>query len=160
MKTRSLVLAACLSLLSATASTATTFTVGGDDFDVTTITGTFADNRELLEGQVWFGSTDLAALFVSAVGFDLGLFSNPAFLPTATGPLFATSFGGTFDTVRFSFTETGQDVTITGLGDDVVATFAIAQPTISAVPLPAGGLLLLSGLAGVAGLKRRKKRAA
>lgn len=32
--------------------------------------------------------------------------------------------------------------------------------TVSPVPLPAGGLLLLTGLAGVAGLKRRKKRAA
>lgn len=31
--------------------------------------------------------------------------------------------------------------------------------TITAVPLPAGGLLLLSGLLGVAGVQRRKKRA-
>jgi hypothetical protein len=31
--------------------------------------------------------------------------------------------------------------------------------TVSAVPLPAGGLLLLSGLAGVAAIKRRKKHA-
>ena len=33
-------------------------------------------------------------------------------------------------------------------------------PAPSAVPLPAGGLLLLSGLAGVAGLRRRAKRRA
>lgn len=36
----------------------------------------------------------------------------------------------------------------------------VAPVSVSAVPLPAGGLLLLSGLAGVAGLKRRKKRTA
>jgi len=35
-----------------------------------------------------------------------------------------------------------------------------ATAQVSAVPLPAGGLLLLSGLAGVAGLQRRKKRTA
>ncbi len=35
-----------------------------------------------------------------------------------------------------------------------------AQPVPTPVPLPAGGLLLISGFAGIAGLKRLKKRAA
>ena len=34
------------------------------------------------------------------------------------------------------------------------------EPPVPAVPFPAGGLLLLTGLAGVAGLKRRKKHIA
>ncbi|MCX7568165.1 VPLPA-CTERM sorting domain-containing protein [Sulfitobacter sp. F26169L] len=37
---------------------------------------------------------------------------------------------------------------------------AVSSVPLPAVPLPAGGLLLLSGLLGVAGLKRRKKSAA
>lgn len=39
-------------------------------------------------------------------------------------------------------------------------SYTITGTNISAVPLPAGGLLLISGLAGVAALKRRKQRAA
>ena len=41
-----------------------------------------------------------------------------------------------------------------------LSTFSVAGVAAPAVPLPAGGLLLLSGLLGVAGLKRRQKRAA
>ncbi len=36
----------------------------------------------------------------------------------------------------------------------------VQYTAVAAVPLPAGGLLLLSGLAGVAAIRRRKKRAA
>lgn len=61
-------------------------------------------------------------------------------------------FGGTvnqigFDNITFGSVEP----------NDEGGVFPTDDP-ISPVPLPAGGLLLLSGLAGVAGLKRRKKR--
>jgi hypothetical protein len=48
-------------------------------------------------------------------------------------------------------------------GDFGTHSYTITGPgtaSISAVPLPAGGLLLLSGFGGVAALKRRKTRAA
>ena len=40
------------------------------------------------------------------------------------------------------------------------STFATVTPSTTPVPLPAGGLLLLTGLAGVAAVKRRSNRAA
>lgn len=44
--------------------------------------------------------------------------------------------------------------------NDGDVTLRIVSPPVAAVPLPAGGLLLLTGFAGFAGLKRWKKRAA
>jgi hypothetical protein len=45
-------------------------------------------------------------------------------------------------------------------GDDDQVSVRLNYETVAAVPLPAGGLLLLTGLGGVAALKRRKKTAA
>lgn len=41
-----------------------------------------------------------------------------------------------------------------------LVTASASLPPAPTIPLPAGGLLLLTGIAGVAGLKRRKKRTA
>ena len=51
----------------------------------------------------------------------------------------------------------------TSYGNSTAALAALNSATslaVSAVPLPAGGLLLISGLAGIAGLNRRKKNTA
>lgn len=45
-------------------------------------------------------------------------------------------------------------------GDNDQVSVRLNYETVAAVPLPAGGLLLLSGFAGFAALKRRKKRSA
>jgi hypothetical protein len=50
--------------------------------------------------------------------------------------------------------------TAIGLASDVAAPVIWSQRQISAVPLPAGGLLLLTGLARLAAAHRRKKRTA
>lgn len=157
MTIKTLVTGACLIMTTATAGSAATFTVDGDEYDVSTITGSFDDNVSLLESQVFFGDEDLALEFASEVGDLLGIF-NFGFL----GPLFAfdnglpdsTGFHAPFDSSLSSaiLTETANS-NITDL------TWAVVYP-VAAVPLPAGGLLLLSAFGGVAALKRRKKRAA
>ena len=55
--------------------------------------------------------------------------------------------------IRLRFGPSASDSQFNGAVDNL-------SISVSEVPLPAGGLLLLSGLAGVAGLKRRKKRTA
>jgi hypothetical protein len=161
MPFKSLVTAACLFVVSASTTLAATYTVGGSNYDVTTFEGSFENNQTLLEGQVWFNNFGLANDFVDAIGDTLGLLNSRL----GAGPVFAFStysFGG-FDNVEgraFSQNHPFQRRSVTGtIGSNFVFAVATLAPP-SPVPSPAGGLLLLSGLAGVAGLKRRKKRAA
>lgn len=79
------------------------------------------------------------SLFPSIVT-DATHFENTGSM-TIFGRLYDASSGGTPDPIGSIFS-----VTITG----------IAVPTVSTVPLPASGLLLLGGLAGLIGMRRRK----
>lgn len=153
--------ATCLATITATAGLAATFTVNGTQYDVGTIIGSFEANSTLLMEQVWWGNTMLAEDFVAVIGPDLGLpnYGNDQ------GPAFASGFEFVADygylvVTSIHYGPTGDDYTFY---IDPVAlepfTWAVAAP-ISPVPLPAGGLLLLSAFGGVAALKRRKKRAA
>lgn len=141
----------------ATVSHAATFSVNGTDWDITTFPGSFENNEALLVSQVWYGNEALAQDFANAVGLSLGVLTansnlGPLFaFDDPSGPLLSaasvrvsTLIAGSFGVVETS----------------VSAEYAIATvvPPVSTVPLPAGGLLLVSGLAGIAGLRRRKKR--
>lgn len=129
------------------------YNVGGIDYDVTTISGIFNDLAPDLIAQVWWGDSLLANDFAAIVGDGLGLPNS-----LMSGPYFSFGFGDFFGIeVVESWTFSNGDVALQdGLPREGYATFAIA----TAVPLPAGGLLLLSGLAGVVGLNRRKKHLA
>lgn len=54
-------------------------------------------------------------------------------------------------------TLTGAPIAVTGLVDQASIVAGDASPVVSPVPLPAGGLLLLSGIAGFVSVKRRKR---
>jgi len=157
MTLKTLAAAACLSICTATAGLATTVTVDGIGYDVTTITGTFSDNEALLMGQVWWGDYLLAYHFANAVDDDLD-YPNSIH---GFGPLFAYQDGGT-GVISFLATPlfaNGRRAQQDYIADFITATYAIATP-VSAVPLPAGGLLLVSAFGGIAALKRRKKGSA
>ena len=60
------------------------------DYDVSTLTGTFVDNRLLLESQPWFGSQTLAEEAANQTGTSLGTQNR-----TEEGPYFVFSFEDT-----------------------------------------------------------------
>lgn len=95
----------------------------------------FDDTPE--NGNVLLGSFDL--IFAEAGVFDVSILA---------GGRFYSSIGGTD---RFSPCCVGSTIV---WSDE---TLKVTVNDISAVPLPAGGLLLLSGLAGLAAFKRRRK---
>lgn len=140
-----------------TASQAATFTVGGTDYDVTTVTGTFDANRSLLMSQLWWGNGTLASSFATEVKFSLG--NDPTV--SSLGAVFAYGVdAGTFEKAYGqAWRNSPPNSTPFWTADTAFATRLYAVATvIPAVPLPAGGVLLLSGLAGMAALRRRKKQ--
>ena len=158
MKLRAIAAAICISLCTASAGAAATFTVNNVDYDLTSVTGTFDSLRSILMDQAWWGNRVLADSLVNEVELSLGENPNYGGVFFALG-IVNNSIGEQF-TFRFwhPHPQLGGDTAGTD-NTDRVRTFAIATP-ISAVPLPAGGLLLLSAVGGIAALKRRKKRAA
>lgn len=62
-----------------------TVTVGGEQYDITTVTGTFDDNMALLESMPWWGDATLAQEIANAVMDDIGTPNNDG----TSGPLFA-----------------------------------------------------------------------
>ena len=156
MTLKSLAAAMVLLACTTTANFAATLTINGNDYDISTVTGTFLEHKTILESQVWFGDQALATQVAEFSFATDGAYAQngshgayAVFSTEALGVGFSPFIVGTreFGEVRGPISGSNEQV------------FAIAAP-ISAVPLPAGGLLLLSGLAGAFGLKRRKKHAA
>ncbi|MEP1200901.1 VPLPA-CTERM sorting domain-containing protein [Tateyamaria sp.] len=147
-----LAVAACFSFCTATAGVAATYTINGQHYDVSTITGSFDDNSTLLMSQVWWDDRKLAELFALTVGDALGL---P--VGNEIGPLFADSIIVKPLASGAAYRSNEGVIPWGEFKDAKLATYAVAT-AVQPVPLPAGGWLLLTGFGGVAALKRRRKR--
>ena len=96
---------------------------------------------------------------LTSTWFEVDAYSPLVSSPPSTSVLALLS-------VRESFSLPGNDsVSVEVDGDPtnpvyVYGNSSFTYTPVSSVPLPAGGVLLLSALGGVAALKRRKKRAA
>jgi hypothetical protein len=134
--------------------------VGGLDYNITTITGTYAANSALLTQQPWYTNSPTspgsALTFANALGNQLGLTNTIA--STSYGPIFAYYNSGFDSNVYASAWTTGGAVNFNGppLSDGVTYTYAIATllPEINGAGLSKAVLLLMSIYLVVSGKRR------
>ncbi|MFK7878321.1 VPLPA-CTERM sorting domain-containing protein [Roseobacter sp.] len=135
--------------------------VDGAEWAVTTLDTTFEESSVLLRSQTWWRpefqiARDRAIKFSAAVNTGLGMYPNSA-TNTLEGPLFAFTIDGLAQEADvYRYTVPPSAPVQSYHWQDEVRPYAYAIK-ISAVPLPAGGVLILTGLAGFAALRRRRK---
>ena len=147
------------------ASKALPFTVGGQQYDVTTFSGSYDDNASLFNtasaggAMPWWNNSGLAEQFALAVGFSLGI-SNSSY-----GPIFAT-----YATRDPDFPDFDGIDGFASLGNGFVAFFSVTPipfsqsrtyARASLVPPPATatpGPLPILGAASAFGMSRRLRR--
>lgn len=126
------------------------------------------------------GSTGASGLFSTAMTFGAGVY-NVLFQISGSGRMsneeVTVSFGGVSYTIALGSSDTGSQAGIAAFsnihvgaggtklsfqnagGDNVgIILKSVNIDQVAAVPLPAAGGLMLAGLAGLAGLRRRKAR--
>ncbi len=182
MRITSLVLAAIMALTSASAGLAATFKVRDVLYEISLVEGNVDFDflqGEVTTSQVWWGDLDLAFDFANAVKDSLGYVNSPNVFPNNStgsvvfinGPIFlyGINLAGLYGTdlagavwtdpsrINQGSTPTGVVTTlIPAYGRAVFATATVVSP----VPIPAGGLLLLTALGGIVVLRRSKTRSA
>jgi hypothetical protein len=150
-------------LVDAGGAKAIIFTVGGQDYDVTTFNATHSGNESKFatpgNGGVmpWWGDSSLAQQFATAVGVSLGTTINPGPGGSNTrGPYFVYALNsGTLDSWNYNSLSSGIE-NYTGIGR--FGNFTYAQASLVPSPAAAPGPLPLLGAATAFGISRRLRR--
>ena len=181
MKLRKIVAAAALVAASATAGSAATYNLGDATYGATTTETLIKQTLDFIEfsfdapAGYYVSALDISVTSVPGSNFRelIGLYSGSSLVATAQSPAAGSSailsFSGAAVPAEGAYT-----LAIGGWKSYFTADIANAystaffnngqysvniNPTLSAVPLPAGGLLLLTGFGAMA-IARRKKRSA
>lgn len=88
-----------------------TVTVDDQQYDITTLTGSFADNMAELESEPWWGNATLAQAFANAVADDIGTPNDNG----TSGPLFAYDDDAIDAFIWFQGSSSSTSITKSGL---------------------------------------------
>ncbi|MGV8986872.1 MAG: VPLPA-CTERM sorting domain-containing protein [Cypionkella sp.] len=86
----------------------------------------------------------------------LKFYKGGAEVATVSGSEITSQFGANINNSLFTITDFGKFDSVKFISTSAAFEYANVEGALSAVPLPAGGLLLLSALGGAAALRRRK----
>ena len=148
--------ATAFTVATTTTAEAATISLGGKDYDISTITGTYTDNQALLEEQPWFtgvGTTTLGFDAAMQVGSSLPFLN----LGGIAGPFFAESFDGNIVNGSFAFAFggfEGPNTLIAGANEEAVWAVATEQ---SSAPVPEPTTILGSLVALGIGSRMKRK---
>lgn len=154
------VVIAVLSMIAVAALTeradAVTVTVGGEDFNIESFTGTFLGNEALFESQPWYGDEALALDFATEYVIATGQPTSFGFVTEAACDVSAPGAGCTrFRLKSFGASTFGTLVFTTGA---TVLDNPGPWAAVSSIPLPAGLPLMVASLLVLAVLRRRQSR--
>lgn len=143
--------------LSASANPITTVTVGGSDYRLTTVQGTFSDFQTELQGTPWWGNQSLASALAAAAMLNLGdALGNTPSLPNGSGAypgvFFVFAYDDDVTPVQYLETSGGSQVTVQAVSSATPYSWAVVAEE---VPDGGGslGLLALGGM-GLLGVRR------
>lgn len=164
-----------LSIGAPTAALAVPVTVDGQAYNISIIPGDTPNIDDILKSQIWFEDSwhdgSIAFEFAQALKFDAfrGGISPYYYGPLFVFDIYGVDYGGSLGPGNEYIFYYYQSSDPAGLGGLATASltfrsegwnFAIATPSTTTIPIPAGGLLLLSGIAGATSISRRKRKSA
>ncbi len=127
---------------------AATVTVGTDTYEITTVSGSFEDNKTYLTGLDWWGNETLATELATAFQTPLVNFAfETGYFGFARGDVKAAEF----------FNESVTQIKYPSASSDIYVYAGGYK--VSEVPLPAALPLLLAGIGGLGFIGRRRQKA-